>query len=238
MISHFCAVQRDWNRPRFQCASGPGNHSEPQSVGHARYVEHPAHFALGIALQPELLRGHSQDQLRFHESEVVPDAQARSASEREVGELHLRSHIAGGEPGGVELVRLRPPCRPTLSHVGTGPPSLQLECGIRQFHRRQLRRAQKPMPEDRAAWTREAPSAYIAGAGDHQNVASGPGEPYPPPHRTGALRPDSLRTDTRSKAPVPEASNDLRAAWSAAHPLPAGRSCPLRFPGRARQGTG
>ncbi len=59
----------------------------------------------GHQVQPVALHDHGDDQGRLHEREVVANAQARAASEREVGEPRTSVAALGGEVLRVEALQ-------------------------------------------------------------------------------------------------------------------------------------
>ena len=77
----------------------PRPQREPQLRLHPRSRRQP---------QPVALHRHRHHELRLHQRELVPDAQARPAAEREVGEARPLAHALGREALGIEALGVVP----------------------------------------------------------------------------------------------------------------------------------
>ncbi len=76
-----------------------------------------SHRTPGYEVEPVALHHHSHDEGRLHEREVLADAQARAAPEREVGEPRPAVAVPGGEAIGVEALGVRPELLPAVGDV-------------------------------------------------------------------------------------------------------------------------
>src|SRR5262245_18113204 len=65
-------------------------------------------------LDPEALRDRGDDQLRLEHRELIADAAAGAAAEREVGESRTRGFALWRESIGIEALRIRPQLRPAM----------------------------------------------------------------------------------------------------------------------------
>jgi len=74
-----------------------------------------------LELEPMLAHDHREEDLRLHHREVVSDARARAAAERQICVAGALLGALGTEPLGVEALRVLPVIGVSMQDVRTQP---------------------------------------------------------------------------------------------------------------------